>query len=182
MVLAWAFVLLIIATSFFIFTGFFFKWPRPLYAYLPQPSPTPTPKAALKFVSPLNNQKVLVHANEAGSGWVDVRGTLENVSSSSNLRVYLFSQSVKDPEGGWWYNNYSDLNERAEWMVRQVRLGSERDQVVGEQRFRIQAIVAPKELKETIEKISKKPIPNLIIFHPLDTATVNIIVDYIDKS
>jgi TIR domain-containing protein len=44
--LAWTFVLLTSATSLFIFTGFFFDWPRPLEAYVrlePSPSPTPLP-------------------------------------------------------------------------------------------------------------------------------------------
>lgn len=55
LILAWAFVTLIVATSTFIFTGFFFSWPRPLEAYvsgtskfmptpIPTSSPAPTPK------------------------------------------------------------------------------------------------------------------------------------------
>src|SRR5262245_24400127 len=46
--LAWAFVLLTVATSVLIFTGFFFSWPRPLETYLGGKSsfmPTPTPAA-----------------------------------------------------------------------------------------------------------------------------------------
>ncbi|HEX8500899.1 MAG TPA: TIR domain-containing protein [Pyrinomonadaceae bacterium] len=52
--LAWSFVTLTVATSFFIFTGFFFAWPRPLDQTAariigtdatPTPSPTHTPPA-----------------------------------------------------------------------------------------------------------------------------------------
>lgn len=41
--LAWTFVLLIASSSFCIFTGFFFSWPRPLGSYVGIPEPTPTP-------------------------------------------------------------------------------------------------------------------------------------------
>lgn len=176
--LAWASVLLTIATSFFMFTGFFFNWPRPLPGWLPSPPP---PKTAVKITSPRHGQKVIVFISEQGGSWLEVKGIIENASSGKDLRIYVFSQSGEPEVIGWWYHGFADPKEDGEWIVPQVPLGRVMDKVVEGKRYRIQAVVASKDLQKTIENLSNKAIPDPKLFHPLDSATVNIIVGYASK-
>ena len=41
--------------------------------------------------------------------------------------------------------------------------------------------MAEKELQQTLDTLPKKPIPKLVIFHPIDTEMMNIIVGYAAK-
>jgi hypothetical protein len=47
---AWLLVLLTCAASLAILSGFFFSWPKPLQAYLPQPTPSPTPRPGIQII------------------------------------------------------------------------------------------------------------------------------------
>ena len=110
-----------------------------------------------------------------------MKGRVANVPSQSNLRVYVFSQSVAAEADGWWYCSSADIAESGEWVMPHVRLGGETETIIEGTRYRIQALVAEKELQQTLETLPKKPIPKLVIFHPIDTETINIIVGYAAK-
>jgi hypothetical protein len=49
LVLAWAFVIIIIAAVFLLFTSFFLEWPHPITHYFGGPAPTPTPVSVTNY-------------------------------------------------------------------------------------------------------------------------------------
>ncbi|HWS99439.1 MAG TPA: toll/interleukin-1 receptor domain-containing protein [Pyrinomonadaceae bacterium] len=93
--LTWTFVLLTSAASFGILSGFFFSWPRPLQAYLPQPTPSPTPRPSIRIID----------APRRGSG-PDITARISGKVSGVNVREYkvvLFARTDK-----WFVQPYTD--------------------------------------------------------------------------
>ena len=91
LLLAWAFVILIIATSSFIFTGFFFHWPRPLESYV-EPKPTPPPPSSLAIeMTHLNSGQDVAATREANhnSAHFKVPVIVSGETTTRNLGVYI---------------------------------------------------------------------------------------------
>ncbi|MGA9996378.1 MAG: TIR domain-containing protein [Pyrinomonadaceae bacterium] len=85
--LAWTFVLLISATSFCIFTGFFFSWPRPLEVYVGgSPSPPPGPTIHITHVpsyDPVGGP----------DSHVDIAGEVLGTSSNKDFSVVIYART-----------------------------------------------------------------------------------------
>lgn len=104
LLLAWSFVILIIATSFFIFTGFFFHWPRPLESYIGevQPASTPAPegtnaKQVLKYFLTVQRVREGKPYGEpftyTGEGLLETGWRLKfNISCAQPGYLYLLNQ------------------------------------------------------------------------------------------
>ena len=84
-------------------------------------SPTPNTKPTITITSPPS--KALAHVQKSGSGWVEVRGTSENVSLKENQRIYVFYQSAALGNDKWWYGKYADPNSKSGWAIAHVWIG-----------------------------------------------------------